>query len=180
MPAAALLIESLLNAVGGTRYSVGWYLSRIDILVATTFLVVALLAETNRLSRVLATNERRLRGIVNGVADALIAVDARAAVASVNPAAAALFGFVAEDLTGTPISRILPDYAGIAAFAEATVVETVGRDARGTLFPVEFARGRDVTHAFGETIIILRDITQRKAAEEAIRAAHDRASKPPT
>lgn len=175
VPAAALLIESLLNAFGGSRYSVGWYLSRVDILIAATFLVVALLAETNRLSRGLVTNEQRLRGIVNGVTDALIAVDARGAVASVNPAAAALFGFVADDLSGTPVSRILPDYASIAETPQATVVETAGRDARGTLFPVEFARGRDVTHALGETIIILRDITQRKAAEEAIRAAHDRA-----
>ncbi|MEA2785013.1 MAG: two-component system, sensor histidine kinase and response regulator [Candidatus Eremiobacteraeota bacterium] len=175
VPAAALLIESLLNALGGSRYSVGWYFSRIDILVATTFLVVALLAETNRLSHVLANNERRLRGIVNGVTDALIAVDARGAVASVNPAAASLFGFVADDLTGTPISRILPDYAGIADAPQATVVETTGRSARGGLFPVEFARGRVATHASGETIIILRDITQRKVAEEAIRAAHDRA-----
>jgi PAS domain S-box-containing protein len=175
VPAAALLFEAIVNLLGGSRYTVGWYLSRVDVLVATTFLVVVLLAETNRLSHVLATNERRLRGVVNGVADALIAVDARAAVASVNPAAAALFGFVAEDLTGTPISRILPEYAEIAGGPEASVVETIGRDARGNLFPVEFARGRDVTHAFGETIIILRDITQRKAAEEAIRAAHDRA-----
>jgi len=175
VPAAALLIESLLNALGGSRYSVGWYLSRLDILVATTFLVVALLAETNRLLHVLATNERRLRGIVNGVTDALIAVDARGAVASVNPAAAALFGFVADDLTGTPVSRVLPEYAGIPDAPQASVVETTGRDARGTLFPVEFARGRDTSYAMGETIIILRDITQRKAGEEAIRAAHDRA-----
>jgi len=175
VPAAALLIESLLNALGGGRYSVGWYFSRIDVVVATTFLVVALLSESNRLARTLSTSERRLRGIVDGVADALVTVDSRDAVASVNPAAAALFGFVAEDLTGTPISRILPDYANVAAVAETSIVETVGRDARGTLFPVEFARGRDVTRAFGETIIILRDITQRKAADEAIRAAHDRA-----
>ena|GEM_PF-1116958 len=175
VPAAALLIEALLNGLGGTRYSLGWYLSRVDVLVATTFLVVVLLAETNRLASVVATSERRLRGIVDGVADALISVDGRAAVASVNPAAAVLFGFVAEDLTGAPIARILPDYAGIAAIAEANVVETVGRDARGTLFPVEFAWRRDVTRAFGETIIILRDITRRVAAEEAIRAAHDRA-----
>ncbi len=175
VPAAALLFESLLNALGGSRFSIGWYLSRADILVATTFLVVALLAETNRLSHVLATNERRLRGIVNGVTDALIAVDGYGAVASVNPAGAAMFGFVADDLTGTPVSRVLPEYTSIPDAPQATVVETTGRDARGTLFPVEFARGRDATHATGETIIILRDITQRKAAEEAIRAAHDRA-----
>jgi PAS domain S-box-containing protein len=175
VPAAALLVESLLNALGGSRYSIGWYLSRIDILVATTFLVVALLAETNRLSHVLASSERRLRGIVNGVTDALIAVDARGAVTWVNPAAASLFGFVADDLTGTPVSRILPEYAGIAEAPQATIVETTGRNARGGLFPIEFARGRDATHAGGETIIIVRDITQRKVAEEAIRAAHDRA-----
>ncbi|HEX3549983.1 MAG TPA: response regulator [Candidatus Elarobacter sp.] len=175
VPAVAMLLEAVMNAMGGSRYSVGWYLSRVDMLAATTFLVIALLSEANRLSHVYATSERRLRGIVAGVADALIAVDERAAITSVNPAAAVLFGFVAEDLTGTPISRVLPEYAGIAESLEGTVIETVGRDASGTLFPVEFALGRDVTHALGERIIILRDITHRKAAEEAIRAAHDRA-----
>jgi PAS domain S-box-containing protein len=172
--AAALVAEALLNLTGGARYTVGWYLSRADVVIATTFLVIALLLETNRLSRILADSERRLRGVVDGVADALIAVDARGAVASVNPAAAALFGFAAGELHGAPISRILPDYASVAGAAESAVVETTGRDARGTLFPVEFVRGRDATQ-FGETSIIVRDITHRKRADEAIRAAHDRA-----
>ena len=175
VPAAAMLIEGVLNASGGSRYSLGWYVSRVDMLAATTFLVVVLLAEANRLSQVFATSERRLRGIVDGVADALIAVDTRSAIASVNPAAAALFGFVAEDLTGTPISRVLPAYAEIAASLEGTIIETSARDAHGNLFPVEFALGRDHSHTLGERIIILRDITQRKSAEDAIRAAHDRA-----
>jgi hypothetical protein len=61
VPAAAMMIEALVNALGGTRYTVGWYLSRIDIVIATTFLVVALLLETNRLSHFLARSERRLR-----------------------------------------------------------------------------------------------------------------------
>ncbi|HZO94621.1 MAG TPA: response regulator [Candidatus Baltobacteraceae bacterium] len=174
VPAAALLAEALLNGLGHSRYSVGWYLSRIDVLVATTFLVIALLLETNRLSRFLADGERRLRGIVDGVADALIAVDARGAVASVNPAAVALFGFGAGDLPGTAISRLLPDYASVAAADDARVVETTARHAGGALFPVELVRGRDATR-LGETSIIVRDITHRKRAEEAIRAAHDRA-----
>jgi two-component system sensor histidine kinase/response regulator len=145
-------------------------------LVVATFLVVALLSETNRLARAVATNERRMRGIVDGVADALVSVDARGAVVSVNRAAAALFGFAADEMVGTAVTRVLPDYTGIAGTQEALVVDTIGRDARGTLFPVEFARGRDVANVLGgERIIILRDITQRKAAEVAIRAAHDRA-----
>lgn len=176
VPVAALLIESLLNALGGTRYSVGWYVSRLDILVATTFLVVALLSETNRLSRVIVTNERRLRGIVNGVADALLAVDERGIIVSVNRAAAALFGFAGDDLVGMPVARVLPDYPGVAELDDAGVLETIGSDARGTPFPVEFARGREASSSPGNgRIIIVRDITQRKAAEEAIRAAHDRA-----
>ncbi len=175
VPSAAMLIEALLNATGGSGYSIGWYISRVEMLAATTFLVIALLAEANRLSHVFATSERRLRGIVDGVADALVAVDAHSAITSVNPAAAALFGFAAEDLTGTPVARILPEYAGVADYLEGSIVETAARDARGNVFPVEFALGRDIAHALGERIIILRDITQRKSAEDAIRAAHDRA-----
>ncbi|MBV9439662.1 MAG: response regulator [Candidatus Eremiobacteraeota bacterium] len=175
VPAAALIVESLLNALAGRLFSVGWYLSRLDVLVATTFLVVVLLLETNRLARVLSVSEGRLRGIVNGVTDALIVVDGRSAVAAVNPAGAALFGFVAEDLTGTPISRLLPEFDAIARTAEGRVVETTGRDARDGVFPIELARGRDSSRRPGETILIVRDITQRKHAEEAVRAAHDRA-----
>jgi len=175
VPAAALMVEALVNALGGTRYTVGWYLSRIDIVIATTFLVVALLLETNRLSHFLARSERRLRGIVNGVTDALIVVDLRGAVVSVNPAAAALFGFAAEDLTGTPISRLIPDFASVTFAPDAIVAETEGRDLHDNVFPIELARGRDMAQDMGETILIVRDITQRKSAQEAIRAAHDRA-----
>jgi len=174
-PAMAFAVDAFINCVGGAQYSVGWYGSRLGVILATCLFVVALLLETNRLARFLGTSENRLRGIVNGVADALVVVDARGAVASVNPAAAALFGFVAEDLTGTPITRLLPEFPTAAQAPEATVVETTARDARGTPFPVEFARGRDTTSASGETILILRDITQRKHADEAIRLAHDRA-----
>jgi PAS domain S-box-containing protein len=143
--------------------------------VVMTLLVVVLLVEIKRLSRAAAVNEGRLRGIVDGVADALVAVDTHGAVVSVNRAAAALFGFAPDDMIGSAVTRVLPDYSAIAGPQDALVVETFGRDARGTLFPVEFARGRDVTSPGGERIIILRDITQRRAAEEAIRAAHDRA-----
>jgi two-component system sensor histidine kinase/response regulator len=175
VPTAAFLFESLINALGGKVYSAGWYLARVDILVATSFLVIALLGETNRLAHVLAANERRLRGIVNGVADALIVVDERGLIASVNPAAASLFGFVTVDLIGTAVTRILPDFTRIALDHEGVVAETTARDAGGAHFPIELARGRDAARDRGETILILRDITQRKHAEEAIRAAHDRA-----
>jgi PAS domain S-box-containing protein len=174
VPCAALCAESLLNALSDGRFSVGWYVARFDLLVATLFLVIALLGETNRLAQFLATNERRLRGIVDGVADALLVVDARGTIASVNPAAAQLFGFAAEDLTGTPISRIVPEFARLAPGIDGAPLETTGRDTHGTLFPVELARGRWVSGS-GETILIMRDITKRKLAEEAIRAAHDRA-----
>jgi PAS domain S-box-containing protein len=165
-----------LSPLAGPAYGVAWYFSRAAVLVITAALFVVLLGDNNRLMRSAAANQRRLRGIVDGVADALLSVDARGAVVSANRAASSLFGFSAEEMIGTAVTRVLPDYATVAGAQDVAVVETIGRDARGTLFPVEFARGRDVTSVLGgERIIILRDITQRKAAEEAIRAAHDRA-----
>ena len=174
VPASALLLEAVLVAFAGTRYSVGWYLSRLDLFVATAFLVGALLGETNRLARVLGTSERRLRGIVAGVADALVVVGPHELIAWVNPAAAALFGRAAEELAGTPVERILPGFDAAAPVAEGTS-ETTAQDAHGNRFPIELARGRPAHGETGETILILRDITQRKRAEEAIRLAHDRA-----
>ncbi len=174
VPASALLLEAVLVAFAGTRYSVGWYLSRLDLFVATAFLVGALLGETNRLARVLGTSERRLRGIVAGVADALVVVGPHELIAWVNPAAAALFGRAAEELAGTPVGRILPGFDAAAPVADGTS-ETTAHDAHGNRFPIELARGRPAHGEAGETILILRDITQRKRAEEAIRLAHDRA-----
>jgi PAS domain S-box-containing protein len=172
VPATAFLLESVLNAFGGAQYSVGWYLSRADVLIATAFLVIALLYETNRLARFLSASERRLSGLISGVADALIIVDSRGLVASINPAGASLFGFDADALAGTPLSRLLPEYDLVTPLY-ANVVETTGRDRSGNTFPIEFARG--ATRDLGEAVIIVRDITQRKRAEEAIHAAHDRA-----
>jgi len=75
-------------------------------------------------------------------------------------------------LAGTPLSRLLPEYDLVTPLY-ANVVETTGRDRSGNTFPIEFARG--ATRDLGEAVIIVRDITQRKRAEEAIHAAHDRA-----
>ena len=175
VPAAAFTLEAVLNGAGLNRFTVGWYVSRLDLWVATASLVIALLIETNRISRIFSANERRLRGIVDGVTDALVLVDSRGAILSVNPAGAELFGFDAQDLIGSPISRIVPDYAAVLLDADGTPTETVGRDAHGTPFAIEVVRGRDAPGELGETILIVRDITKRKATEEAIRTAHDKA-----
>ena len=172
--AAALTLEAGLNAFGTQRYSVAWYCACIDVFVATTFFVVALIVETNRASRALAASEQRLRRVVDGVADALVVVDERGKIVSMNGPASVLFGFEAEDLAGSPIARIVPEYAAAAHDVPGGVTQTVGRDANGHVFAVELAIGRETAHP-DETILILRDITQRKAAEDAIRAAHDRA-----
>ena len=174
VPASAMLLEALVNGLSGTRYSLGWYLARLDILVASTFLVVTLIIETNRLARLSATSERRFRGIVDGVADALIVVDASGAVASMNPAAALLFGHDPRDVAGTPIARMIPDYGALDA-PDGSTLHTLGQDAEGRTFPIELRRSREATAELGESIIIVRDVSERKSAEDAVRAAHDRA-----
>ncbi|MGC2856825.1 PAS domain S-box protein [Novispirillum sp. DQ9] len=134
-----------------------------------------------------ANRERRLKGILDTVVDGIITIDDRGRIESVNRAAEAIFGWSAEEIVGQGIAVLLPpeQRAGhdraIRAYMAGGPPNIIGRGREevaarkdGTLFPVDIA----VTElALGDRRLftgVIRDITARKRADEALRQSEER------
>jgi PAS domain S-box-containing protein len=172
----ASTLDVAITLVGGARFSVGWYVARLDSLLAASCVLGALLYETGRMSSILTLAEMRLRSVVDGVADALITLDADACIRSINPAAKMLFGFEPNQLIGGPIATIIPNFTETQrAHAGQSTIEATANHRNGRVFPIEITTSVTRADDTPGTIVIARDITQRKRAESAIAQARDQA-----
>jgi PAS domain S-box-containing protein/diguanylate cyclase (GGDEF)-like protein len=133
----------------------------------------------------LRESERRFRSFADSANDAMITADETGAVVSWNLAAERMFGYRRAEVTGRPLSILMPERfrerhdAGLRRVVDGgtaasrligSTVEVVGARKDGTEFPIELslstwesAEGR----FFGG---IIRDIADRKHAEEHARA----------
>ncbi len=139
----------------------------------------------DRMEQQVAVSEYRLRAVLDHIVDAVLYVDERGAVESSNPAAEGLFGFGAEELRGRDFAQLLPPplmagdaAAGFPAHLAGMAGETreaSGRHKSGALFPLELTVSRMTIHGRLHYVVILRDITQRRAQLAALRhqALHD-------
>ncbi|WP_317996348.1 ATP-binding protein [Vulcanimicrobium alpinum] len=100
----ATLIDVVISAAGGARYSLGWYVARFCALAASSAMLTALVLETSRLVSALGSSERRLRAVVEGVGDALLTVDGDERITGANRAALELFG---DELQGRRADDVL-------------------------------------------------------------------------
>ena len=91
-------------------------------------------------------------------------------VLSCNPAAARIFGVDAAALVGRSLAERIKTASKVAFAAETQfppgAYETLARRAGGEMFPIEMTVG--VTHVAGapQRVVILRDITERQAAQD--------------
>ncbi len=136
----------------------------------------------------LRESEERTRLIVDRALDAVITIDTDGHVTSWNPQAEVLFGWTRSDVIGRRLAEVIvpPQYrdaheAGLARFrqtGQGTVldrrIELTALHRDGRQFPVELAitalpvGGATVFSAF------LRDITERKQAEQALASYAER------
>jgi diguanylate cyclase (GGDEF)-like protein/putative nucleotidyltransferase with HDIG domain/PAS domain S-box-containing protein len=112
--------------------------------------------------RLLPRNVAELLDVVRHNADGMVIVDARSMVRFVNPSAEAIFGRTAENVISQPFSLSFSPFQ--------TTEHTVTRES-GERLVVEIRAA--MTHWDGEDAFLLsiRDITQRKAAEEQLASA---------
>jgi PAS domain S-box-containing protein len=139
------------------------------------------ITERKAAEEALIDSRRRMEGIVESAMDALIAIDGARRIILFNPAAERMFGVPSTEVMGAPIERLIPQRfrAGhaehINRFKEAGVTNRrmgalgaiSGLRANGEEFPLEASISQ--VEIGGSTIatVILRDITERKANEEA-------------
>lgn len=109
----------------------------------------------------------QLRRIVDAAKDGIVTTDAGGLIASANPAAEALFGYTAAALFGRPVAVILPglQLGGTAAARTAAGTEIEGAREDGSRFPAELSVSTVVSDAGRAYVVIVRDVTERKAVE---------------
>ncbi len=134
----------------------------------------------------LQEREARTRAILETTVDAIITIDAPGIVESFNPTAERMFGYRADEVIGQNIRILMPSpyreqHDGYLAHyldtGERKIIgigrEVVGRRKDGTTFPMDLAVSEVSLDDRRIFTGIVRDITERKRAEEALRQAHD-------
>ncbi|HEY0798503.1 MAG TPA: response regulator, partial [Candidatus Baltobacteraceae bacterium] len=103
-----------------------------------------------------------------------ISVDDRQRITSFNPAAQRLFAYGFGELDGRMMTDLVPYFnEAWGGHEQGGRVETEARTAGGDSFAIEMEIGLQAQSQ--EWIVIVRDITQRKRADAAIKDARDRA-----
>ena len=127
----------------------------------------------------------RLAAIVESSHDALFGEDLDGIITSWNPGAEQIFGYRADEIVGTSILRLIPEgrqdeehalQRKLAAGERGGTFEGIRRDKDGrefhasiTISPLVDAAGKVIG-----TSRVVRNITERKCAEEALRAGEER------
>ena len=134
-----------------------------------------------RLTEELETCRKRAAGILETAVNAIIIIDDRGVIETVNEAATRLFGYTRDEMLGQKINMLMPNpYRDqhdryMQNYYETGVRkiigigrEAVGRRKDGTLFPIDLSVG-EVQLSTGRIFTgIIRDLTERKRLEEKL------------
>jgi PAS domain S-box-containing protein len=127
------------------------------------------------------SSQARTQAILDSAVDAVITIDERGVVESLNAAAERLFGYASTEVVGQSVEMLMPEHyaeqhvASLARYlrtGERHVIgvgrEVEGRRKDGTVFPLYISVGEARLPEGRRFIGILRDVTARKAAEESL------------
>ena len=144
--------------------------------------VLALTLRTIRTRVALEMSEKRFRSASESAMDGIVSADSGGRITYFNRAAEKMFGYLAAEVTGRPLTVLIPERfqeAHQRAFQRflvtrepqviGRIVELVGKRKCGTEFPLELSLSSWTTDEGMFFTAIIRDITERKLAEDELR-----------
>jgi len=136
----------------------------------------------------LRESEAKFRSVMESAIDAIISGDAEGNIRSWNSAATALFGFTEAEVLGRPIELIIPERyrqsheegihrvsSGGPSHVIGKTVELAAIDKQGNEFPVELSLATWFLDEERYYTGIIRDIRERKQAEQKFRSVTESA-----
>jgi PAS domain S-box-containing protein len=144
--------------------------------------IVTDITERKRAGEALQQTEERYRSVVETATDAVVSVDQRSQIILANPATTRVFGYQIPEMIGQPLTMLMPEFmreiheAGFQRYLETNQrhvdwqgVQLTGLRKGGEEFPIEVSFGEVVKNGQHIFTGFIRDITDRKRAEEKIR-----------
>jgi len=140
------------------------------------------ITERKRAEEALKASERQFRAVMDQAADALFIHNTQGQLVDVNRRACQSLGYTREELLSKTITDIDPEAieAGKEALwnkviaGEVAIFESHHKRKDGDTFPVEIVLGSICLDPETLILAIVRDITDRKLVEEALRESEDR------
>lgn len=132
-------------------------------------------------TRDLQESGERLRGFLQAARDAVVIIDEHGLIQEFNASAAQMFGYAASEVMGRNVGMLMPDedarqHDAHVAHSEVAGQRAIGRKRElfgrrcdGVLFPIELTVGTHFVTGHRVHVGVIRDITERKANEEALR-----------
>jgi PAS domain S-box-containing protein len=166
----------------------GYVLKPFDVREVLTSIEMALFRHQSE--RRIRERERWFETTLRSIADAVISTDTKGRVTFLNRVAESITGWSAAEAIGRPISevmqllgedpRLVVENPALVALRTRGSVELThhvllrGRDGRETWVDDSAAPIRDDAGQISGAVLVFRDITERRRADEALRASEDR------
>ena len=140
------------------------------------------ITEQKKAQQALVDSRARFQGIIDSAMDAIISIDESQRVVLFNAAAERMFGCAATEVVGEPLERFIPSRfrevhrlhvqnfgeTGATNRAMGKLKALTALRADGREFPIEASISQTKVGPTKLFTVILRDITERKAAQEAL------------
>lgn len=164
--------------------------SRLPVEISATLLpkgymqgIVRDVTERKLAEQALAESNARLEGVISTAMNAIVTVDSAQNIVIFNPAAEKIFGHSAADVLGKSIDMLIPERyrdihrihvmnfsaTGVSNRSMGMLESLYGLRANGGEFPMEAYISQSVVNDRKFFTVILQDIAERKASEEALR-----------